>query len=189
MRRFSETSQADVLAILEELAEQASKSLDAEGIPRADQSAHFEIDIRYAGQVLHLTVTVEMDGLRRHGLDCIEKEFDALHERLYTFALDMDREIINLRAIVQGKETPLRAPRMTPGTRDASAARAGSQTVYVEGAHRDVQVYDRARLVAGNVLEGPAIVMQLDSTTVLLPDHDGEIDAIGNILIRPRRAA
>ena len=189
MRRFSETSHGDVLAILEELAGQASKSLDAEGIPHADQSAHFEIDIRYAGQVLHLTVTVEMEDLRRHGLDCIEKDFDALHERLYTFALDMDREIINLRAIVQGKETPLRAPRMTPGTRDASAARAGSQTVYVEGAHRDVPVYDRARLVAGNVLEGPAIVMQLDSTTVLLPDHDGEIDAIGNILIRPRRAA
>ena len=186
MRRFSETTQADVLAILEELAEQASKSLDAESIPRADQSTHFEIDVRYAGQVLHLTVTVEMDELRRSGLGCIEAAFDELHERLYTFALDMDREIINLRAIVQGKETPLSAPRLAAGTRDAAAARAGSQTVYVDGAHRDVPVYDRARLLAGNVIEGPAIVIQLDSTTVLLPEHDGEIDAIGNFLIRPR---
>ena len=127
MRRFSETSHVDVLAILVELAEQASKSLDAEGIPRSDQSAHFEIDVRYAGQVLHLTVTVEMEDLRRSGLGCIEAAFDELHERLYTFALDMDREIINLRAIVQGKETPLRAPRMAAGTRDASAAQAGSR--------------------------------------------------------------
>ena len=144
--------------------------------------------MRYAGQVLHLTVTVEMEDLRRSGLGCIEEAFDALHERLYTFALDMDREIINLRAIVQGKETPLRAPRMAAGTRDASAARTRSQTVYVDGAQRDVPVYDRTRLVAGNVLHGPAIVMQLDSTTVLLPGHDGEIDAIGNILIRPQAA-
>ena len=188
MRRFSETGPADVQAILEELAEQASKSLDAGGIPRADQSAHFEIDVRYAGQVLNLTVTVEMEDLHRGGLACIEEAFDALHERLYTFALDMDREIINLRAIVQGKETPLRAPRMAAGTRDPSAARARSQTVYMDGARRDVPVYDRARLVAGNVLEGPAIVMQLDSTTVLLPGHEGEIDAIGNILIRPQAA-
>ena len=188
MRRLSEIDLADVVAILEELAEQASKSLDTEGIPRSDQSAQFEIDVRYAGQVLHLTVTVEIEELRRNGLGCIEEAFDALHERLYTFALDMDREIINLRAVVQGRETPLRAQRMAAGPPDASAAQAGSQTVYMDGDHRDVPVYDRARLLAGNVIEGPAIVMQLDSTTVLLSDHDGEIDAIGNILIRPRAA-
>jgi len=75
------------------------------------------------------------------------------------------------------------------GAGGASAAQAGAQSTYVDGAHRTVPECDRAKLVAGNVMEGPAIVMQLDSTTVLLPDHDGEIDAIGNILIRPRRAA
>ena len=101
----------------------------------------------------------------------------------------MDREIINLRAIVQGKETAFHAARIAAGRRDSAAAYVRNQTVYVNGGHRDVPVYDRARLVAGNVLEGPAIVTQLDSTTVLLPDHDGVIDALGNILIRPRGAA
>ena len=189
MRRFSETGHEDVQTILEELAEQASKSLDEDGIPRADQSVLFEIDVRYAGQVLHLTVTVALEDLRRDGLGGVEQAFDELHRRLYTFALDMDREIINLRAIVQGKETAFRAARIAAGASDPSAAYVREQTIYVDGGHRDVPVYDRARLAAGNVLEGPAIVMQLDSTTVVLPDHDGEIDAIGNILIRPRRAA
>ena len=189
MRRFSETSHGDVQAILEELAEQASKSLDAEGIPRDDQSVLFEIDVRYAGQVLHLTVTAALEELRRSGLSGVEQAFDELHKRLYTFALDMDREIINLRAIVQGKETTFRAARIAAATRDPAAAHVRDQTIYVDGGHREVPVYDRARLAAGNVLEGPAIVMQLDSTTVVLPDHDGEIDAIGNILIRPRRGA
>jgi len=40
-------------------------------------------------------------------------------------------------------------------------------------------------LLAGNVIAGPAIVTQLDSTTLILPGHDGEIDDLGNILIRP----
>ena len=189
MRRFSETSHEDVQTILEELAEQASKSLDEDGIPRADQSVLFEIDVRYAGQVLHLTVTVALEDLRRDGLSGVEQAFDELHKRLYTFALDMDREIINLRAIVQGKETAFRAARIAAGASDPSAAYVRAQTIYVDGGHRDVPVYDRAKLAAGNVLEGPAIVMQLDSTTVVLPDHEGEIDAIGNILIRPRQAA
>ena len=189
MRRFSDTGHGEIRAILEELAEQASKSLDEEGIPRADQSALFEIDVRYAGQVLHLTVTVEADELSRRGLDCVKETFDELHERLYTFALDAEREIINLRAIVQGRETTLHAARIAAGARDPSAARVRDQTVYVDGGRRRVPVYDRARLAAGNVLEGPAIVMQLDSTTVLLPDHEGEIDSLGNILIRPRGAA
>jgi len=189
MRRFSETSHEDVRTILEELAEQASKSLDEDGIPRADQSVLFEIDVRYAGQVLHLTVTVALEDLRRDGLGGVEQAFDELHRRLYTFALDMDREIINLRAIVQGKETAFRAARIAAGASDPSAAYVREQTIYVDGGHRDVPVYDRAKLAASNVLEGPAIVMQLDSTTVVLPDHEGEIDAIGNILIRPRQAA
>jgi N-methylhydantoinase A/oxoprolinase/acetone carboxylase beta subunit len=46
-------------------------------------------------------------------------------------------------------------------------------------------VYDRALLKAGNRIAGPAIVMEMDSTTVILPKHHGKVDAYGNILIYP----
>jgi N-methylhydantoinase A len=46
-------------------------------------------------------------------------------------------------------------------------------------------VYDRANLKAGNLVKGPAIVMEMDSTTVILPKHLGKVDALGNILIYP----
>ena len=81
----------------------------------------------------------------------------------------------------------MRAGHIPSGTRDPANATLGAQRIYVDGAHHDATVYDRAKLVAGNVIEGPAIVMQLDSTALVLPGHDGEIDAIGNILISPRR--
>ena len=187
MRRFSETDWADVRAILDDLAEHAAEALDVDGIPRGEQRVSCEVDVRYAGQVLHLPVPVEFDACDEAGLEPIAQAFDRLHERLYTFALDADREIINLRAIVQAEETSLTAGQIPSGTRDPANATLGAQRIYVDGAHHDATVYDRAKLVAGNVIEGPAIVMQLDSTALVLPDHDGEIDAIGNILISPRR--
>jgi len=55
----------------------------------------------------------------------------------------------------------------------------------VEGQDRPAKIYDRALLQAGNRVPGPAIVTEMDSTTLILPGHEGEIDAVGNILIRP----
>ncbi len=187
MRRFSETDQAELRAILDDLAEHAAEALDADGIPREDQSVSYEVDVRYAGQVLHLPVPIDMAAYEAEGLEAIGRTFDRLHERLYTFALDVDREIINLRAIVQGEETTLSAGRIPSGGRDPADDALGTQPIYVDGARHDATVYERAKLAAGNVIEGPAIVMQLDSTALILPNHDGEVDAIGNILIRPRR--
>ena len=46
-------------------------------------------------------------------------------------------------------------------------------------------VYDRAKLLAGNKVRGPAIVMEMDSTTVILPKHTGHVDKSGCILIYP----
>ena len=46
-------------------------------------------------------------------------------------------------------------------------------------------IYDRSLLKAGHRVPGPAIVCQMDTTTLILPGHTGEIDRIGNILIRP----
>jgi len=46
-------------------------------------------------------------------------------------------------------------------------------------------VYDRAKLKAGNVVKGPAIIMEMDSTTVILPKHLGKVDRLGNVLIYP----
>ena len=48
-------------------------------------------------------------------------------------------------------------------------------------------IYDRAKLKAGNLIAGPAMVVEMDATTLILPDYVGEVDAVGNILIRPAK--
>ena len=58
-------------------------------------------------------------------------------------------------------------------------------SIFVGGKDHPAQIYDRAKLKAGDRLTGPAIVTEMDSTTLILPDHAGEVDAVGNIIIRP----
>jgi N-methylhydantoinase A len=55
----------------------------------------------------------------------------------------------------------------------------------MDGRRVTATIYDRAKLKAGNIIRGPAIIMEMDSTTVILPKHHGSVDALGNVLIYP----
>jgi N-methylhydantoinase A len=185
MRRFSETDSEEVGKILADLAAAATRTLDNQGIPADELSYSYEVDVRYSGQVLSLPVPVDIDAFRERGLEVISESFDQLHEKLYAFAIENERELINLRAIVQGRETLADAGRIEQGSADAGAAKVAEQKIYADGEWRDAEIYQRDLLKCGNIIAGPAIITQLDSTTLILPGHDGEIDALGNILIRP----
>ena len=68
---------------------------------------------------------------------------------------------------------------------DASRAVYAEENIYVNGSQSVAKIYDRGKLCSGDRIVGAAIVTEMDSTTLILPDHAGEIDRIGNILIRP----
>ena len=71
------------------------------------------------------------------------------------------------------------------GGPDASAAQTGTTPVWIDGAHVDAALYERSLLRAGNVVTGPAIVVEMDSTTLVLPGHAATVHASGSLLIRP----
>jgi N-methylhydantoinase A len=185
VRRFSETSDAEVKGILEELAAQAAEALDAEGVPRAEQTTLYQIDLRYAGQGMRLTVDMAPEDFARGGLEEAGRRFDDMHEQLFTFRLDAQRELYNLRALVQGRESFVAAGRLEHGNGDASHAAYEQTTVFVDGGDHTARIYERGKLRAGDRITGPAIVTEMDSTTLILPGHAGEVDEIGNIIIRP----
>ncbi len=186
IRRFSATSNAEVARHLRDLAHAAAAELDAEGVARHEQSTHFQVDVRYHGQGFEVPVDIEVDdafdadGLRRAGA-----AFDDIHTRLFTFALDQEHELVNLRAIVRGKPIQVEAAEIPVGGADPSPAETGRTSVWIDDADREVLVYDRAQLRAGNRIPGPAIVVEMDSTTLILPAHTGEVDRFGTIVIRP----
>ena len=185
IRRFSETSGEEIGLILNELAERAAQALDAEGVPRSDQTTQYQLDCRYRGQGFVLTVEIDLNEFRQGGLNVVRSRFADLHTQMFTFAHDVEEEVVNLRAIAQGKATVAKSRSVQQGGPDPSAARVGDTRMYVDGAEREASVYDRAKLLAGNRIEGPAMITEMDSTTLILPDHVGEVDALGNILINP----
>ena len=185
VRRFSETSDAETLGILQELAGSAAATLDAEGVARSDQSTVYQIDLRYSGQGMRLTVEISPEDFESGGLDELGKRFDSMHEQLFTFALDAERELYTLRALVQGSESAAEAQMLVSGNGDPSVAKYAQSKVYYEGQHHDATIFDRALLKAGDRVRGPAIVTEMDSTTLVLPGCTGEVDPVGNLLIRP----
>jgi N-methylhydantoinase A len=185
IRRLKETSSSEIAAILAELAEAAAKTLDSENVPRSEQSASYQIDLRYHGQGLLLTIDVDIEALQARGLDAVGDAFDDLHRQLFTFSLDVDKELVNLRAVVQGKPTLVKAEQLAAGGEDSGDACIGTQAVYMDDQHQDARIYDRAKLKANNRISGPAIVTEMDSTTLILSGHAGMVDDYGNIIIRP----
>ena len=185
IRKFSETSSDEIFKILDKLSSAAAKALEREKVPRAEMQRSYQVDVRYHGQGLRLTVDIKLDDLRRRGLKAISEPFDEEHRRLFTFALPLEHEFVALRAVVQGRGIKVTRRRIAAGTPDPSKAAVGTQASYMDGRKVKATVYDRARLKAGNRVKGPAIVMEMDSTTVVLPKHTALVDKLGNLLIYP----
>lgn len=185
IRRFSETSDEEVLGMLDDLAGIAGRSLIADGVPLPDQATTYQIDLRYHGQGMRLTIPLSREDFAVVGLAGVARRFDELHTQLYTFALEAPHELVNLRAVIEGPQTKVSAEKLRGGGSSADPAVVAETTIFVDGTEQAARIYDRSRLLEGNRIQGPAIVCQMDTTTLILPGHTGKVDTVGNILIRP----
>lgn len=163
----------------------ASESLRAEGVASHEQETLYEIDIRYIGQGMKLTIHMTPEEFNSEGLAGVAKRFDAEHEQLFTFALDAEHELVGLRAVVQGAEKRFVGQQRSTGGTDSSAAKIQPTRIFSDGVWCDGHIYDRSKLSPNNHIPGPAIVTEMDSTSVILPDHIGIVDRVGNIIIWP----
>jgi N-methylhydantoinase A len=170
---------------LEELRDRAAVSLIADGIPAERQEVLYQADVRYAGQAFQITMDFTADELMEKGLALLTDRFDREHEQLFTFALGEDHELVMIRAIVRAPARQI--AEVAVGQADASLAdcRIHDTRFFYEGEWHDAVIYDREKMHAGLVVPGPAIVGEMDSTTVILPGYEARVDEIGNLLINP----
>ena len=187
IRKFKDTNKQEVVKIFTDLEKKASKTLDAEGSPKKNRTTSFQVDIRYHGQGLTITVDFELSDLKKKGLDAIGDKFDVQHEQLFTFSLDAEKELVNLRAVVKDKALSIKAPSVGRGSKEPTKKSIidDNAEVFMEGKKQIAKIYRRSLLKQGNVVQGPAIVTEMDSTTLILSGHNGQIDKFGNILINP----
>jgi N-methylhydantoinase A len=183
---ISRSSDAQVVAILETMRDQVQQTLLGEGVAADEIELRFEADMRYAGQAFEVPLPVTLDDfVAGNGLAGLNATFHEAHKRLFTFSMDTETELVNLRAVALGKALDLPALVLPRGDGNPIAAKLRDHQMWATGGFVPGVIYDRAKLRAGDVIPGPAVVCEMDSTTVILAEHVGTVDAFGNILINP----
>lgn len=183
---LTEESRTDIDAAIAQLAAAAQVWFETEEIAQDRRRLRLAIDLRYIGQNFELLVpTDETDGsppvLPEIG-ELKRRFFDA-HEKTYGhYTADDPIETVNLRLTAIGE-----ADRIPPPAADGDKSRHPTPTthrpVWFDGAEHDTPVYDRATLAPGHRFHGPAIVDQLDATTVVHPGDAVSVDAALNLII------
>ncbi|MCS7158629.1 MAG: hydantoinase/oxoprolinase family protein [Blastocatellia bacterium] len=190
IRLLDQTTPEEIKAHLLEVAEEARQWLWSEGIPPERQQIEYEIDVRYFRQGYEFPVHIAMEDFDSGAaFERLVAEFKRVHQQNYGFNLDAPIEIVNLRAIGIGVVRKLELPRFEREGSDSRHAIVEHHQIYFQGGFLDTMIYDRSRLRPGNVIPGPAVITQMDSTTVILPGHIGEVDEYLNILIWPQGEA
>ena len=188
---------ARLQARYDELVAQAVAQLDDDTVPADRRLVRRLADCRYAGQGYEVRFDVPTGAIDDAWLAALVDRFHEAHEAEYGQRFDTAVEIINIRVVGIGRVTELRPDALARGDGDPARARTLTREVVfdVEGdaVHTETPFYDRALLLAGDRITGPAIVEQYDTTTVIPPGLVAEIDAHGNIVIdctaRTRSAA
>lgn len=184
-RLARDTSVSDLTAVLDEMGAQTRGELLAEGVPEAQVTTQFEVDVRYAGQAFEVPLTIDKKVLEHDGIEGVLARFDEEHLRLFTFNMDTPHEIVNLRAVSLGEAPALPASELERGNGDPSAAKIRDHRLWMDGREQAAVIYDRAKLRQGDIVPGPAIITEMDSTTLVESGCTATIDKVGNILINP----
>ena len=179
----------DLNEVFSQMEGRATGQLLEERVPATEIVLLRGVEMRYRGQGHSLEVPVPAGLLDLDAIRTVSEAFHRQHQTTYGYSrADEITEFVNLRLAGIGR-LPKPAPRQVPSDgEDASAAQIGQRQVYFDGTWHDTPIYDRSLLRHGNRLTGPAIVEQLDSTTVMLPGQTTAVNALGDILIDVSRA-
>lgn len=173
---------------LEMLGRQAREWLNSEHISAKNQRVQYQVDMRYYRQGYEFPIDVELEWLdSQAGFEKMIEKFRLIHYQNYAFNIDHEVEVVNLRAVAQGIVPKVELAKHKKGGWSAAKALEGKSKIYFRGKWIPAGLYERARLTPGNRIEGPAIITQNDSTTLILPGHNGEVDAYLNVLIWPAK--
>ncbi len=185
VKRADQLKAEDLLHDLELLRARASVSLDADGIPSDQQEVTYQADIRYIGQAFQISMDFTVDDILEKGLAMLTERFDTEHEQLFTFALGKDHELVMIRAVVKASAAKIKEVKVGQENASLEDCKIHDTRFYHQGKWHDAVIYERAPLHSGLVIPGPAIISEMDSTTVILPAYAATVDDVGNLLIRP----
>ena len=176
----------DIERMLGKLEDCAFRWFEREAISVEDRLLGRSADVRYAGQNYELQIPFPAGQVAESSLNRLASDFACAHRKRFGFAVDGGQlELVTLRVDAVG-----RVPKAKPGPAEArspsaGAEPAGSRIVWMPECGGPVRcpVYSRPELRFGNRIAGPAIVEQMDATTLILPAMTARCDAWRNLVL------
>ncbi|ANT60848.1 methylhydantoinase [Salipiger sp. CCB-MM3] len=187
---LEEASLAPIAEALREVEEETGAWFEKEAIAESKRRSTRRIDMRYEGQNYELSIPVPDGPLDAAALKLLEERFTEAHTRLYGFAVEGERILcVTFRAEALGLVQKAALPERPLGAADASGAITGSRDVWYPEtrAFTKTTLYARDRLAPGMSFEGPAIVEQMDTTTLVPPGVRVSVDKIENLILEVTR--
>jgi len=190
MTPLSEATPEGVNEMLERLAAQAREELNGDGFSSEHIRIERALDMRYAGQGYEIAVPCPARSLGLADLQQLRLTFDQQHKSMFGHTAPQEPvEIVSYRVRGSGLVPPVAIPKFKRTGSTLADAQRKSRPAVFDGGERDCPVYARERLDVGLCIGGPAILEQLDCTTVIYPGQSARIDEWKNLIVTQTSAA
>jgi N-methylhydantoinase A len=176
----------DIAAAFADLEAQAQRWFEASDIDQQARTVRRQVDMRYRGQNYELPVDCPPGPVTAESIAVLLRDFASAHERAYGYAIPggvVQGVTFRVRAAGEVEARPSSSPVVPDAPEDDQPQRRAVYLPELGGFH-DCPVVDRAVLAPGTVVEGPAIIEQMDTTTLVLPGSTAQVDAHRNLVIR-----
>ena len=172
---------ATVAKAYADLERESRAELETEGVGSSDIAFRRELGMRYVGQSWELVVSIapDLDSMRD-----AELAFHAAHAKRYGHGADAPAEVVTVRITAAARTTK---PVLRNPARDGIGADVRTRPVFFDEAWSDTTVVARSALAAGDMVEGPALVEEMGSVTVIPPRWRLRVGAIGEFHLRRER--
>jgi len=183
LSNIAEVRENEVEDQFESLVQDAHSELQAEGFDATQISIERSLDMRYAGQGYEITVPIP-DQLSEGALAQVRAEFDEAHRQTFGHtAPDQPVEIVSYRLRSVGRVPPVTLPSFEPQGLALEDAIREHRPMRFDKRTLECPVYQREKLDVGASFNGPAVVDQLDCTTVVFPGQTARVDSHKNLVI------
>jgi len=179
-KRIDRLAPGELAGVITRQRQQGARQLDDSQVPIDSSSITHFADMAYAGQIHSLRVAIQADWDNTR----LEQAFnDAYREKFGNTLADMPVVIVNLRTVVVGTRSSAALPHAAEGA-GGPPQPVSRRPVHFGTAWHDTPIYAREAFYPGLQLDGPAIVEQSDTTTVIEPDMTVSVDKHGNLLVK-----
>ncbi len=189
LARLDDAAGSAIEETFRELAGEAERWFEAEGVAAGDRETVRSVDMRYAGQNYELEVAFP-EASADDPLERLRRGFEDEHRRTYGYVAEEEPiQLVTFRLSAVGRVPKSDWPRAPVADGPVEEARAGARPVCLPeaGGYVDCPVFERSRLGRGHRFDGPAVVEQMDATALVLPGQVAVVDAYLNLAIEESR--